>query len=149
MQAHPLACAASLAVQKVIVSENLLENIRTQGDYLAQLLRQKLQSPNAIAAPYTFDIRGGGGFWGIEFDFSSPEAKVLDLKGQKFAMLVQARCLENGLVIMGLTGGANLEGTEGDHCILSPAYNVRREEIEKIADRFVQSVEDILRESFV
>lgn len=33
-QAHPLACAASLAVQNVIEQENLLENIRLQGEYL-------------------------------------------------------------------------------------------------------------------
>jgi 4-aminobutyrate aminotransferase-like enzyme len=34
MQAHPLCCSAALAVQEVIKSENLLENIRTQGAYL-------------------------------------------------------------------------------------------------------------------
>ena len=33
-QAHPLACAASLAVQNVIEEEKLLENIRIQGTYL-------------------------------------------------------------------------------------------------------------------
>ena len=36
MQAHPLACAAALAVQEVIRSENLLENIREQGAYLGK-----------------------------------------------------------------------------------------------------------------
>ena len=35
IQAHPLACAAALAVQEVIESENLLENIRVQGAYLS------------------------------------------------------------------------------------------------------------------
>ena len=33
-QAHPLACAAALAVQKVIKDENLLQNCRIQGAYL-------------------------------------------------------------------------------------------------------------------
>lgn len=33
-QANPLACAASLAVQKTIQEENLLENCRKQGAYL-------------------------------------------------------------------------------------------------------------------
>lgn len=96
-----------------------------------------------------FDIRGGGGFWGIEFDFTCPEATKLDFKGKKFGILVQARCLENGLVIMGFTGGANLAGTEGNHCILAPAYNVTREEIEKIADIFARSVEEVLSEASV
>lgn len=31
---NPLACATSLAVQKAIVDENLLENTRTQGAHL-------------------------------------------------------------------------------------------------------------------
>jgi len=138
-----------LAVQRAITSENLLENANTQGQYLAELLRKKLQSPNAIAAPYTFDIRGGGMFWGIEFDFTSPDAAKLDLKGGQFAMILQARCLQNGLIIMGFTGGANIEGTQGNHCILAPAYNVTRTEVEEIVKRFVESVEEVIRESTV
>lgn len=131
----------------MIASENLLQNVNTQGRYLGELLRKALQSPNAIAAPFTFDIRGGGMFWGIEFDFTCPDVAKLDFKGQKFAMLVQARCLANGLIIMGFTGGANLEGTKGDHCLLSPAYNVTRKEVEEIVKIFVGSVEEILKES--
>ena len=68
-QAHPLACAASLAVQKVIQKEDLLVNARKQGAYLSSLLKERLWGPNAFAAPYTFDIRGAGCWWGIEFDF--------------------------------------------------------------------------------
>jgi len=145
-QAHPLACAAALAVQKVIISENLLENVRTQGPYLGSLLRERLQSPNAPAAPFVFDIRGGGAWWGIEFDFTSPEAARLDFKGQAFAMLVQARCLEKNLIVMGMTGGSNLEGTVGDHLMLSPAYNVTKGQVEQIVDIFVEGIEEILKE---
>ncbi|KDQ61364.1 hypothetical protein JAAARDRAFT_45053 [Jaapia argillacea MUCL 33604] len=144
-QANPLSCAASLAVQKVIVSENLLENCRTQGAYLSSLLRARLQSPNSLAAPFTFDIRGGGGFWGIEFDFTGPQAASVDFKGKSFAMLVQAKCLDKGLVAMGLTGGADVSGSKGDHMILAPAYNVTKEQVGTIADLFVESVEDVLK----
>jgi E3 ubiquitin-protein ligase TRIP12 len=134
-------------VQRVIASENLLQNVNIQAKHLEQLLRKGLESQNAPAAPYTFDIRGGGMFWGIEFDFSSPEASKLDFKGQQFAMLVQARCLKKGLIIMGFTGGANLAGTEGNHCILAPAYNITQEEIDEMVKIFVKSVEDVLAES--
>lgn len=146
-QAHPLACAASLAVQKVIAGENLLENARVQGDYLGSLLRKRLQSPNALAAPFVFDVRGGGAWWGVEFDFTGPEASMIDFKGGKFGLLAQTRCLEKGLIIMGMTGGANIEGTAGDHLMLSPAYNVTREQVEKIVDLFVESIEDVLEEN--
>jgi E3 ubiquitin-protein ligase TRIP12 len=107
-----------------------------------------LQSTNVIAAPFTFDIRGGGGFWGVEFDFMSPEAAKLGSKG-KFATLVQERCLSDGLAIIGRMGGVNLEGTESHHCILAPPFNVTREEIDKIADIFVSSVEKVIKETLV
>lgn len=61
-------------------------------------------------------------------------------------MLVQARALDNGLIVMGMTGGANLQGTKGDHIIFAPAYNITTEEVEKIADIFSQSVEEVLKE---
>ena len=148
-QAHPLACAASLAVQKVIVEEDLLENARKQGDYLSSLLREKLLSPNSISAPYIFDIRGAGCWWGIEFDFDGPQCRKLDLKGEKFAIAVQQRALDKGLVIMGMSGTATLDGSKGDVILLSPAYNITREQVEYIVDVFVATVEEILSESFV
>jgi E3 ubiquitin-protein ligase TRIP12 len=86
-------------VQKVIASENLLENCRAQGDYLSSLLRERLQGPNSPAAPYTFDIRGGGGFWGVEFDFAGEKAAKFGFKPAQFPMLVQARTLEKARAI--------------------------------------------------
>ncbi|KAG1728087.1 hypothetical protein EDB19DRAFT_1897431 [Suillus lakei] len=136
-QANPLACAASLAVQKVIIEENLLAQCRKNGVHMLALLKDRLQSPNALAAPYTFDVRGGGAFFGIEFDFSSLEARRVDMKDQRFAMVVQEYCLKNGLVAMGM----------GDHLMLGPAYNATTEEIEKIVDIFVKSIEEPIRSS--
>ncbi|KAG1723840.1 uncharacterized protein EDB91DRAFT_1340148 [Suillus paluster] len=141
-QANPLACAASLAVQKVIIEEDLLAQCRKNGVHMLALLKDRLQSPNALAAPYTFDVRGAGAFFGIELDFSSLEARRVDMKGQQFAMVVQARCLTNGLVAMGMAGGSTLDGSKGDHLMLGPAYNATTEEIEKIVDIFVKSIEE-------
>jgi len=144
--AHPLSCAAAIAVQKVIVEENLLENGRQMGVRLAQLLRGRLQSPGALAQPFVFDVRGGGSLWAVEFDFTGPEGKRLDLKEQRFAMVVQARCMEKGLIVMGMTGGANIEGVEGDHIIFSPAYNITGKEVDRVVDIFAESLEEVLRE---
>lgn len=132
-QANPLACAASLAVQKVIIEENLLVQCKKNGIHMIALLKDRLQSSNALAAPYTFDVRGAGAFFGVEFDFSNLEARRVDMKDQQFAMVVQARCLENGLVAMGMVGGSSLDGSKGDNLMLGPAYNATAEEIEKIA----------------
>lgn len=104
-------------------------------------MKDGLTGLNSLAAPYVFDIRGAGGFWAVEFEFGD-----FNFKGATFAMLVQARAMENGLVCMGMNGGANLQGTKGEHIIFAPAYNVTKEEIEKIAGLFIRSVEEILRE---
>jgi E3 ubiquitin-protein ligase TRIP12 len=145
------------------MSENLLENIRIQGAYLGmalnklfripetkflagKLLHEGLRGHGALAAPFVFDIRGGGGFWVVEFDFGG--ASGLNLEGKNFAMLVESRTFENGVIVMGMNGGANLEGTKGDHIIFAPPFNVTSEEIEKIAAISIRSVEEVLGEYF-
>lgn len=112
-------------------------------------MQERLTGPNALAAPFVFDIRGGGGFWGVEFDLTSSAAASLNFKREPLAMAIQARALENGLIVMGMTGVANLEGTQGDVIILAPAYNVTKEEIDKIVEVLVESVEEVLKESAV
>lgn len=144
-QAHPVACAASLAVQKVIKNEDLLANARKQGAYISSLLRERLLGPNCLAAPYTFDIRGAGCWWGIEFDFNDPDAPKVDLKGKSFAIAVQQRAMDHGLIVMGMAGTASLDGTKGDAVLLSPAYNITKEQVEQIVDIFVKTVEEVIR----
>lgn len=107
-----------------------------------RLLLQGLTG-TARAAPFVFDIRGCGGLWAIEFDFSISQA---DLRGNAFAMLVQAQAMKNGMIIMGMKGGADLDGKTGDHIILSPAYNVTKEEVETIAKILIRTVEEVLDE---
>lgn len=136
-------------MQKVIREESLLENARTQGAYLSSLLHEKLLGPNSLAAPYTFDIRGSGCWWGIEFDFDNPSARKVDLKGESFAIAVQQRALDKDLIIMGMAGTASLDGSKGDAILLSPAYNVTKEQVEHIVNVFVEAVEEVLQASFV
>lgn len=59
-QAHPLACAAGLAVQKVVEEDRLLENTRENGAYLGQLLHERLGGHRNVG-----DIRGRGLFWAV------------------------------------------------------------------------------------
>jgi len=92
-------------------------------------------------------VRGGGSFWAVEFDLTGPKGRRLDLKGQQLAMVVQARCSEKGLIVMGMTGGANIKGTEGDLVIFAPAYNITGNEVERIVEISVESLEEVLKES--
>ncbi|KAI0629355.1 PLP-dependent transferase [Trametes polyzona] len=143
-QANPLSCAAALAVQKTIVAEDLLANVQKFGPVLGARLRERLQGPGARAAPFVWDVRGGGAWWGIEFDFESAAGAALDFGRTSFALAAQARAFENGLIVMAFSGGSSLDGTKGHHLMISPAYNVTLEQVETIVDLFVRSVEETL-----
>src|SRR5260370_15936246 len=58
---HPLACAAALAVQRVIRRDDLLSNVRRQGARLARRLQERFGNH-----PFVGDIRGRGLFQGLE-----------------------------------------------------------------------------------
>jgi adenosylmethionine-8-amino-7-oxononanoate aminotransferase len=59
-QGHPIACAASNEVQRIIRDEDLLQNVRERGAELEKLLRQRLADHKNVG-----DIRGRGLFWGV------------------------------------------------------------------------------------
>jgi len=143
-QTHPLACAASLAVLDVIEEEKLLAQCTNRGQYLGRLLKEQLTGPNAKASPYVFDVRGGGLFWAVEFEFTAADSEAW-FKSQRFGGRVQAKAMELGLVTMGMSGG--VDGSRGDHIILSPAYTVSEKEVEEIVRRVVEAVEEVIRET--
>ena len=61
-QAHPVACAAALEVQRVIRDDGLLENVRTMGARLEAALTERFGNHRHVG-----DIRGRGLFWALEF----------------------------------------------------------------------------------
>jgi len=60
-QAHPVACAAALEVQKIIRDDNLLANVREMGAALGAGLTERFGNHRHVG-----DIRGRGLFWAIE-----------------------------------------------------------------------------------
>lgn len=57
---HPLASATALCVQDIISSERLVENVRSQGQHMSNLLKKRL-----ARHPCVCHIRGLGLFWGV------------------------------------------------------------------------------------
>ncbi|THC90109.1 hypothetical protein EYZ11_010441 [Aspergillus tanneri] len=125
-QGHPVSCAAALAVQKVIEEQNLLENVRNMGAYLEGRLRSRLE-----AHPNVGDIRGKGLFWGIEFvkdkATKEPFSPLVNV-----AFQIQETGLDPMYGISLYAASGTVEGTQGDHVILAPPYNVTKEEIDII-----------------
>ena len=123
-QAHPVGCASTLAVQKILRRERLVENVARLGKWLYPLLVDTFRD-----AKYVGDIRGRGLFWGIEFvrDKSTREPFA---PAVAFGNRFQLTCFEMGVGVY--PGSGTVDGKKGDHSILSPPYNVTEEELRKI-----------------
>lgn len=135
-QAHPIACAAALAVQQVIRDDNLMANVRTQGDRLQALLLEKFENH-----PHVGDIRGRGLFYALEIvadrDTKAPfdPSKLLWLR-------IRNKGLNNGL--MCYPGAGCADGVNGDHVLLAPPFNTTGEQIEIMVDRLAVALDSAL-----
>lgn len=130
--AHPIACAAALAVQKVIREEKLVENAKVQGKLLEELLRSEI-------APLTIvgDVRGRGLFWGIEYVEDKANKTPFDLKAN-ISQRVHDAAMALGLVIFAGRGCA--DGVLGDHSMVMPSLTVSATQIRSIVHHLKSSI---------
>ncbi len=135
---HSIACAASMAVLDTIESENLLDNVKIQGENLILKLRSALGSH-----PNVGDIRGRGLFIGIEFVADRSTKEPLDPSFRFFSVLKQVS-ERNGLMCYPVNG--TLDGARGDHVLLAPAYIIDEKIVDEIVDRMSRSIDDSLAE---
>lgn len=137
---HASAVAAGLATQRIIKSENLLDNIIKQGDYLTQLLNEQL-AKHPDVGQFIGDIRGRGLFRGIEIVTDKASKKVHD-PTLPIAANIRQTAMANGLMCYPLAG--TIDGVHGNHILLAPAYIVQPHEIEEIVDKLTNSMASVL-----
>jgi adenosylmethionine-8-amino-7-oxononanoate aminotransferase len=135
-QGHPAGCAAALEVQRIIQEENLLGNVQAMGALLSTRLRERLQDHANVG-----DIRGRGLFWGIEFVADKEKMEPFPVEDH-VAMALAQRGVAEAYGINVYPGAGSEDGIRGDHIIVSPAFNVRPEEIEWIVDTVGRLVDD-------
>lgn len=123
-QAHPTACAAAVAVQKIIASRNVLENVKEMGYILERQLRSELEGMRFVG-----DIRGRGLFWGVEFVVDA-EAVIPFDPSMHFSDRIVDAARDLGLNILGNLGKTGEIDVE--HVIVCPPYIVTKEEIFQI-----------------
>jgi adenosylmethionine-8-amino-7-oxononanoate aminotransferase len=139
-QAHPMACAAALAVQEVIAGENLLANVTSMGAALEAGLTERLGNHSKVGA-HVGDIRGRGLFWAIEL-VRDRAAKTPFDPALKMHERVKREAYARGLGCYPM--GGTIDGRQGDHVLLAPPYNVTADEMAMILDRFGAAVEAAL-----
>lgn len=133
---HAVACAAALAVQKVIARDGLLAQVRESGARLEGLLRAALG-----AQPNIGDIRGRGLFWGIELVQDRATKAPFD-PALKLHARIKKEALTRGLMVYPM--GGTVDGRSGDHILLAPPYICSGSELELIVERLGVSIEAAL-----
>ncbi len=112
---NPFACHVAHAVINTIEENNLVSQAAHRGDFLLNLLKQKLSNIEAVV-----DIRGKGLMIGIELKKASPEILTIGLEKR---------------ILFSLTGG--------DHVIrLLPPYILSEQDATAIAERIADCITD-------
>ena len=134
--AHPIGCAAGLAVQKFIREEDLLARVQRSGERLMMLLNQRFDNHPNIG-----DIRGRGLLLALELVQDRATKGPFD---PELAMHQRAKreAFERRLLIY--PSGGTVDGRSGDHILLAPPYNATDEELEVIVDLLGETLDAIL-----
>jgi adenosylmethionine-8-amino-7-oxononanoate aminotransferase len=134
--AHPVGCAASLAVQRLIRQGALMERVQIAGTRLMTLLRDRFGDH-----PNVGDIRGRGLLQAIELvaDRSTKDPFAPEIALHQRA---KADAFERGLLIY--PSGGTIDGRLGDHILLAPPYNVTDHELDMIVSLLGETLDAIL-----
>ena len=133
---HPVACAAALAVQRVIREEALLERVRRHGSHLDGLLRERLGGH-----PNVGDIRGRGLFIGLELVADRSTKAPLPAERRTHAA-VKSAALDLGLLCY--PAGGTIDGQQGDHVLLAPPFNLSIHHLDELVDKLARALERVL-----
>jgi adenosylmethionine-8-amino-7-oxononanoate aminotransferase len=129
---HTAACAAGVAVQRIVKRDGLIERVRADGPKFMAMLRDELQTVAAVG-----DIRGRGFFAGIEFVADRETKKPFD-SAKELANRIGRAAARDGLLCYPSMG--NVDGIRGDTVILAPPYNATAGELEEIIQIFGRAV---------
>ena len=130
---HPVACAAALAVQRVIERDGLLARVRERGSSFGALLRQRLAEH-----PHVGDVRGRGLFWGVELVADRASKAPIDPNKRVHAR-IKREAMARGLLCYPM--GGTIDGARGDHVLIAPPFIASDDELATIAQRLHEAID--------
>ncbi|HST49201.1 aspartate aminotransferase family protein [Jatrophihabitans sp.] len=133
---HPLACAAALEVQRTIVEENLLDNVRARGAQLRRELAQRFVGTDSVG-----DIRGRGLFVGVEF-VTDRETHAPRSGGAALTAAIKREGFRRGLLLY--PGSGTVDGVLGNHVLFAPPFIATEADISEMVGRFGEVVDACL-----
>jgi adenosylmethionine-8-amino-7-oxononanoate aminotransferase len=130
---HPLACAAALAVQRVIRRDDLLANVRKQGGYLMRRLQERFGNH-----PFVGDVRGRGLFQGVEIVADRASKETFD-PARKVHAKIKQEAMNRGLMVYPM--GGTVDGSRGDHVLLAPPFIIDSAAIDTVVERLGDAID--------
>lgn len=130
---HAVACAAALAVQRVIQRDGLLDQVKARGQTLHALLQSAFGEH-----PHVGDIRGRGLFWGIEL-VADRGTKQWFEPARRLHARIKSEAMAEGLMVYPM--GGTVDGRCGDHVLLAPPFIASEAELASIVQRLRTSVD--------
>ena len=134
--AHPVACAASLAVVRAILERGLIDQVNKMGDSLRSALDQQFGQH-----PHIGNIRGRGLFLGLEIvedrGTKKPFAPSLGINKK-----LKKAAFEAGLICYPM--GGTIDGRNGDHVLLAPPYIMQESQIDEIVSKLQDGLDQAL-----
>jgi adenosylmethionine-8-amino-7-oxononanoate aminotransferase len=130
---HAVACAAALAVQRVIQRDGLLAQVRVRGSQLQQLLQQAFGQH-----PHVGEVRGRGLFYGVELVAERGSKQWFD-PARKLHARLKLEAMASGLMVYPM--GGTVDGRCGDHVLLAPPFISTPDELAQIVERLAGAID--------
>lgn len=134
---HTAACAAGVAVQKIVAREGLIAHVAANEARIKRWLADALAGVEAVG-----DIRGRGHMIALELVANRDTKQPFD-PALKLFMRLREQAMENGLICYPV--GGNVDGISGDIVLLAPPYNASDDELTEIVEKTARSLRQVLR----
>jgi adenosylmethionine-8-amino-7-oxononanoate aminotransferase len=129
---HTAACAAGLAVQRIIEREGLVARVRTRGETLRRELQASLGRFEEVG-----DVRGRGYLIGVELVRDRTTREPFPAE-RALSQAIGRAALTGGLVCYPCAG--NVGGVSGDTIIIAPPFNASEAELAELIEKFTAAV---------
>jgi adenosylmethionine-8-amino-7-oxononanoate aminotransferase len=133
---HTAACAAGLAVQRIVLRDGLLARIRQQGEILKAALAASLERFEEVG-----DVRGRGYLIGVEF-VQNRLTKEPFPAARALSHAIGREAFRSGLICYPCSG--NVGDSRGDTVIIAPPFNASDAELQELVDKFAAAVTAVL-----
>jgi adenosylmethionine-8-amino-7-oxononanoate aminotransferase len=132
---HATATAASLAVERVIREQNLLERVSETGSSIKRGLKEAFRDH-----PHVGDIRGRGLLLGIELVQDKKHRTPIQSE-LKIPETIRLKAMEKGLICY--PGGGTADGKDGAHILLAPPFIYQASHVEELVDRLTKTLNEV------